>query len=85
MYFVAGLGGRARFGEEAWSVVLVVDCGLEGVGSERLAGICGGSSGSGGGSLAASSAEVMFLCGGDGEGGSGGEYCVAASTLCLAG
>lgn len=63
-----------------------------GGGEERLVGICGGRDGSGGGSplMASGSCSadglVLWCCRvGDGEGGFGGEYCVAASTLCLAG
>lgn len=65
---------------------------MESGGEERLLGICGGRDGSGGGSssMVAGSwlAEglVTWCCWvGDGEGGFGGEYWVAASTLCLTG
>ena len=86
MDFEAGLGGRARFGEVEGGV----DCGREGGGEEvRLVGICGGSVGSGGGELeleASCSVERILLWRvEDGEGGFGGEYWVAASTLCLGG
>jgi len=68
-------------------------CGVdEGGGEARLVGICGGREGSGGGSSLMASGSVSAggmvwcCCGvGDGEGGLGGEYWVAASTLCLAG
>jgi len=86
---VAGRGGRARFGE----VEEGVPGWWEGGEVERLVGICGGREGSGGGSSLMAfvfrSAEgvVLWCCcwAGDGEGGFGGEYWVAASTLCLGG